>query len=285
MISDARALALTMLVVVSVDPRTDRDLLRTASYGTGDLLADRQQIYRFVEPRREPVTEWLFAQVGGPASLPEPIVDVGAGNGQYLFALPGRTTMGLDLSHGMLTGMRAEGFAGPLVEADAQALPLRTGAAGTAMANHMLYHVPDIDRAIDELRRVVRPDGVVLVVTNGLDHLAELGKVIDDAVMSTSGAPFHFDRSGERFDLDGSEDRLRRVFGSVTRDDRRATLVVPGAEPVMRYLSSLAGLATMLPESVPFEAMLAVAAQQVDAIIERDGVFRAGLHAGAFVCR
>ena len=35
-----------------MDPRVDRQHLTTVSYRTGDLLADRQQLYRFVQPKK-----------------------------------------------------------------------------------------------------------------------------------------------------------------------------------------------------------------------------------------
>ena len=267
------------------DPRTDRRHLTTISYGTGDLLADRQQLYRFAQPKKEPITEWLFALVGGPEALGEPIVDVGAGNGQYLSALPERRRMALDLSRGMLLGLRQAGFAGPVLETDAQALPLAAASAGTAMANHMLYHVPDIERAALELRRVLRPGGVLLAVTNGRDHLAELGRVLDESVSELAGRPFHLDRSGERFTLEDGEDLLAVAFASVSCHHRRTELVVPEVDPVMRYLASMVGLSPTLPYGVEFSDVLAAAERRVTAVIARDGAFRVHVHAGAFVGR
>ncbi|HMC51972.1 MAG TPA: class I SAM-dependent methyltransferase, partial [Acidimicrobiales bacterium] len=220
-----------------LDPRIDRRHLTTVSYASGGLLADRQQLYRFAVPGGEPLTDWLFAVAGGARSLREPIVDVGAGNGQYLAALPGRRAVALDLSRGMLQGPSWEGIACPRLEADVQALPLATGAAGTVLANHMLYHVPDMALAARELRRALRAGGVLLAVTNGRDHLAELGRLMDESIGEVGGASFHMDRSGERFTLDDGAEVLTKAFGSVRCHHRRAQLVVPEVAPVMRYLA------------------------------------------------
>lgn len=212
-----------------LDPRTDREQLTTVAYESNALLGDRQQIYRFAQPRAEPITEWLYNLVGGATALGEPIIDVGTGSGQYLAALPDRRRIGMDLSAGMLAGVT--GFGVPLVQADAQALPLRDRSAGTVMVNHMLYHVPDITQAAREARRVLRSGGLFLAVTNGRAHMRQVGQVLDDAIGQLSGETFHLDRSGERFMLEDGGDVLRPVFGFVDRHDRRAQLVVPEAEP------------------------------------------------------
>src|SRR5436305_14202446 len=101
----------------------------------------------------------------------------------------------------MLHGIADRGW--PLVEADAQALPLATASVGTAMANHMLYHVPDIALAARELRRVTRPGGVVLAVTNGGDHTEELGRLLGAEAL---------ERSMSRFTLETGGGGLGRVF-------------------------------------------------------------------------
>jgi SAM-dependent methyltransferase len=253
-----------VLVVTNPDPRTDREHLTTVSYGTGALLADRGQLYRYVTPQQEPITRWLFGLVD---AMPEPIVDVGAGNGQYLAALDGRRTVGLDLSRGMLEGIADRGW--PLVEADAQALPLASESVGTAMANHMLYHVPDMALAARELRRVVRPGGVVLVVTNAEDHTKEITQLV---------ARPRDERSMSRFTLDSGAAILSPLFTHIERHDRRAEIVCPEVEPVMRYLASLTSFGITADE-------LAAAEPRVAEVIRTEGAFRVTVHPGAFVCR
>jgi ubiquinone/menaquinone biosynthesis C-methylase UbiE len=44
-------------------------------------------------------------------------------------------------------------------QADAQALPFRDASFDAVIANHMLYHVPDISRSLGEVRRVLKPSG------------------------------------------------------------------------------------------------------------------------------
>jgi SAM-dependent methyltransferase len=265
----------------NLDPRTDRGHLTTVAYGSGDLLADRQQLYRFVTPKQGPIAEWLFSLVDG--NLPEPVVDIGVGNGQYLAALHGRPVIGVDLSRGMLEGIADRGW--PLVEADAQALPLATRSVGTAMANHMLYHVPDIALAARELRRVVRPGGVMLAVTNGAGHMAEIGDVIMAAVTELGGDGFVLDRSGDRFTLEDGGEVLAAAFTLVERHDRHAEVLCPEADSILRYIASMRGLEPTLPNGLTWDEVVKAAEPRVGARLKAEGVFRVGVHVGAFVCR
>jgi len=48
----------------------------------------------------------------------------------------------------------------------------------TVMANHMLYHAPDLRRAIAELCRVLRPGGWLFAATNGPTGLREIQELL-----------------------------------------------------------------------------------------------------------
>jgi len=59
-----------------------------------------------------------------------------------------------------------------------QSLPFADESFDTAVAAWMLYHVPDIDRGIAELARVLAPGGRLVAVTNSELHLHELRELI-----------------------------------------------------------------------------------------------------------
>jgi len=50
---------------------------------------------------------------------------------------------------------------------DIQAIPYPDASFDRVIANHMLYHVPDLQKAISEVRRVLKPGGVFYAATNG----------------------------------------------------------------------------------------------------------------------
>ena len=53
----------------------------------------------------------------------------------------------------------------------------RTRSSTCAVAAWMLYHVPDLDRGLAELARVLRPGGRLVAATNSEHHLDEAGAV------------------------------------------------------------------------------------------------------------
>ena len=57
---------------------------------------------------------------------------------------------------------------------DVQSLPFADNSYDIVVANHMLYHVPDIERAFSEISRVLSPSGALVTATNGVNHMKEL---------------------------------------------------------------------------------------------------------------
>jgi arsenite methyltransferase len=112
--------------------------------------------------RRSLVVEALGAGAG------ERVLDVGCGPGFYAADLlervgPSGAVTGVDASAAMLALAAARAGRAELVEAPATALPFDDGAFDAAISVQVLEYVEDVDRALGELRRVVRPGGRVVL--------------------------------------------------------------------------------------------------------------------------
>lgn len=269
------------------DPLADRDRLRFGAYADDAKLSARQAIYRYLE-RPWPSQE---GRVLGAWSLrgDELVVDVGCGNGNdvrdLLRAGFGGTIVGCDLSVGMLATVAPLGV--PLANADAAALPLRDGVVDVALAMHMLYHCPDIGAAVRELRRVVRRDGGVLVVsTNSSVHLEELRRVWTEALSEACGSSVEPWRSvASRFTLEDAPRVLGAAFDDVEvqRTDNR--LVVPDVDPLVDYVESTRDLSGLdITDDVWREAVEGLRARLGSAIAE-DGAVHLTVVKGVLVCR
>lgn len=94
--------------------------------------------------------------------LPEPIVEIGAYQvaGQERIAnlrdfFPGREYLGIDMRSGP----------GVDLVANVEDLPLASGSVGTVLALNTFEHVRSFWRGLDEVHRVLRPDGVLILST------------------------------------------------------------------------------------------------------------------------
>ncbi len=122
---------------------------------------------------------WLArarAELVPPSSSPRDVlVDVGCGGGILSAFVRGYLHVGVDLTQSALVVARATGVVP--VRADAAALPLAAGAAHVVVAGEVFEHVADLDGAVAEVSRVLRPGGVVVVDTISATRRALLGLV------------------------------------------------------------------------------------------------------------
>jgi ubiquinone/menaquinone biosynthesis C-methylase UbiE len=93
------------------------------------------------------------------------LVDVGAGTGQFAAALSDWFGIGV-LAVEPSDAMRAQIPRRPeirVLAGDAAAIPVPDGSADGAWLSLMLHHIPDLDAAAREIRRVLRPRAPVLI--------------------------------------------------------------------------------------------------------------------------
>jgi ubiquinone/menaquinone biosynthesis methyltransferase len=91
-------------------------------------------------------------------------LDLACGTGDIAFALAARgaDVVGLDITHRMLQLARTKDITARFVTGDMLALPFRDEAFDVVTTGYGLRNVPDLPRAIAEMRRVLRPGGALL---------------------------------------------------------------------------------------------------------------------------
>ena len=89
------------------------------------------------------------------------VLDVGCGTGGDLAAIGIDRTIGLDPSEVMCR--RAAGRGGRVCRGDGHALPFASGSFAAARADRVLQHLNDPQAALQELVRVVRPGGSIVL--------------------------------------------------------------------------------------------------------------------------
>jgi SAM-dependent methyltransferase len=130
----------------------------------------------------------------------------------------------VDLSPRMVELARARGVEAQV--GDVQALPFADGEFDVAVAAWMLYHVPDLERGLSELARVLRRGGSLVGVVNGEAHLQELRALWPRPVTPT-------------ITRETGADILRRHFAYVERRDVDGSVTIPDRETVLAYVDSM----------------------------------------------
>jgi ubiquinone/menaquinone biosynthesis C-methylase UbiE len=287
----------------------DKDQVRDNLYGDPAKLSARAELQRRFSVNPVSIAEWELGLVD--LSHVQHALDAGCGTGTFLVPLArrlaphGATVIGLDLAEGTLGQARArvqaEGLPVDCLIGDVEALPFDTGSFNLVLANYMLYHVPDLDQAIAELRRVLRQGGTLLAATNGQGHMRELWQMVEQALLRLGMSPQTVTALLERarpaealsFRLDNGAQWLRRAFTDVHLERYPDALYVTEVEPLVAYLLSLWSLEQLLEEVTVPQHERAMLQTQVVVTFRRivherlvaDRVVRIAKETGAFVAR
>jgi ubiquinone/menaquinone biosynthesis C-methylase UbiE len=266
----------------------DPDYLRHEQYRDGSNLRQRLDLHERFSINPQGWQRWLFDRVaaacaaaGRAANARACILDVGCGTGNLWEKNRARIADGWrvtlsDFSPGMvqqaLATLGREAGRFDFEVADAQAIPHPPDCFDLVLANHMLYHVPDRDRALGEVRRVLRPGGRLVAATNGAAHLGEIEDLLARFVAGSER-----DDSAEKFGLESGAAQLARHFVEVQTLRYRDGLRVTESEPLVAYVRSTSAR----------EALTAAAAARlrsyVDDEISRSGAFQVTKEAGVLI--
>ncbi|HPF37673.1 MAG TPA: class I SAM-dependent methyltransferase [Phycisphaerae bacterium] len=94
------------------------------------------------------------------------LLDAGCANGRFLAnAAEGQKFVGMDISAEMLKLARRDLGRGFFVVGELEHLPFKEGVFDTVISSRVLQHIHDQQLAINELARVAKPGGAVIVLT------------------------------------------------------------------------------------------------------------------------
>jgi SAM-dependent methyltransferase len=175
-----------------------------------------------------------------------------------------------DLSLGMLETARAANLPARFLECDTQRLPFANDSFDAVIANHMLYHVPNLARGLSEIQRVLKPNGQLYAATNGCGHMRELHELVNELGMELP-------RASKSFELESGAEQLSEYFGDVRRSDFEDGLEVTEAEPLVAYVQSMTWAKRALAPELESRLRDLIAAR-----LARDGAFHITKAAGLF---
>jgi SAM-dependent methyltransferase len=176
---------------------------------------------------------------------PDDVLEVGGGPGELAARI--RTELRCDVVMVDVSPRMVELARGRGVDAhvgDVQQLAFESGSFDCAVAAWMLFHVPDLDRGLGELARVLRPGGRLVAVTNSDRHLRGLREIAGSAAW------------GRRFTRENAPTILERHFATVERRDADGWITITDDETVRAYIDSLGHESPIEP--APYELPLRI---------------------------
>jgi SAM-dependent methyltransferase len=233
-------------VAISRDPgaadsdplKLDNPLVVQWEYASEERLAARNAAYRDLVEGID-AEELTFELVA--AAAPARMLEVGCGMGELSERVArelGVSVTAVDFSERMVELSRARGVDAQL--GDAQNLPFEDGTFDVAVANWVLYHLPDVDRGVGELARVLTPAGTLIAASVGAGNMEELWSLVGDSASRELS-----------FGAENGAEILSRRFRNVERHDAIGTVVFPDVAAVRRFVAmtiTRAHLADRVPD-------------------------------------
>jgi len=227
---------------------TDQQYLTQDQYKDSSNLDARIAIHQRFSTNPQGWFNWIFDTL---VKLPaeSKILELGCGSGEMWKECVSRIPAGWvitlsDLSDGMLDAAwrnlvpLGRGF--KFEQMDAQSIPYDDKTFDVVIANHMLYHVPDREKALTEIKRVLKDDGRLIATTVGNSHMQEMYRWLKR--VNTNERP---DMFSNPFTLENGLGQLQDVFSQVEKLRYIDNLEVTGIDPLIAYIRSSIGSVDM----------------------------------------
>jgi len=257
----------------------DQQYLLNEEYKNASHLNTRIQFMQRFSTNRIDQYRWIFDHFNlGPRSR---ILELGCGPGSLwqrnLDRISPDWTITLsDFSPGMIKeaqdNLRDNSQNFTFLVADAQNIPLESSRFDAVIANNMLYHVPDRQRAFSEIHRVLKPDGYFYASTMGERSFSEMKTLMNQNNLVS--LPWD-EKLG--FSLENGDEQLSFWFTHVDLHRLENTLLITETEPLTAMIR------TGIGGSEISEKDLQNLCEAIDQEIKQIGGFRVTIHTGLFV--
>ena len=140
------------------------------------------------------------------------------------------------------------------------------------IANHLLYHVPNIEKALREISRVIKDDGIFYSTTIGNDHLYEL----ENIYRVFEGRDKFSYSSNLSFTLNNGEEILKKYFNKIDLKIYEDYFEITNTNDLMDYIVSYNNISKETYDEI---------LEYLDKIILDEKIIRIKKNSGMFICR
>lgn len=224
---------------------TDLETTLKNQYKNASNIMARINLHKLYSTNKQGWFPWIFEQLK--LKKGEKVLELGCGAGNLWVEnkrkIPKDISITVtDISDGMLRDARREigiediRFTFDVCECEE--IPFEDDSFDMVVANHVLFYCEDIGKACQEIKRVLKPGGVLVCGTYGTKHMKEVSKLVsdfDDRIVLAAEDLY------ERFGKENGGDILGQYFDEVKWLQYEDSLEVTEAEPLISYVLSCHG--------------------------------------------
>lgn len=251
-------------------------------YSTADNLNARIRLHEKYSTNKEGFHEWVFKQMNLKEGMK--ILECGTGPGALWYKNRENIPVGceitvVDLSEGMLEAAQknigdVKGVKFNYMIQDIQSMEFADDSFDIVIANHMLYHVANIDQALLETRRVLKKDGFFYSSTFGKNHLKEIDEITRKFVEMPAN------RTSDRFCLENGAYMILSAYGKTELRKQPDSLVVTDPQDLIDYILSGSNAAKQLVDKKKEEFE-----KYVKQLFEENNQLCIQKDTGVFICK
>ena len=247
---------------------TDQQYLMQDQYKDAGNLNARIEVHQRFSTNPQGWFNWIFDTL---IKLPaeSKILELGCGAGTMWKECADRIPAGwvvtlTDLSDGMLDAAWRNlvplGRSFKFEQMDAQSIPYGDKTFDVVIANHVLFHVPDREKALAEIKRVLKDDGHLITTTVGNTHMQEMYQWLKR--VNSNERP---DMFSNPFTLENGLEQLQNVFSQVKMSRYADSLHVTEIDLLIAFIRSSIGAVDLSEEK------LGELRKDLSAILEKEG--------------
>ena len=252
----------------------DKSLVKQ-QYATANNLITRISIHEKYSTNKMGFGNWIVSNYK--IDKGAKVLELGCGTGDMW---KGRESLILDCSQIILSDF-SEGMVATAKEMvgdydnieyrvlDIQDIPYEDDSFDIIIANMMLYHVPNLDKGLSEVRRVLKKGGVFYCATYGEHGIIEyLSKILSEYGVK--------DNINKNFTLQNGYEILNKTFSNVEKKEYIDSLEVTNVDDMVEYIYSLSSMTSL--SSVPKQVIKDILTQNTS-----DGVLNVPKEYGMFI--
>lgn len=265
--------------LISLVQMTNDDSKIVEQYMDSNNLKVRIQLHEKYSTNPQGWFPWLYSQMNFNGVYR--LLEIGCGNGQLweknTLNLRNREFFLSDSSEGMVKEVREKyGSQFNCIVVDCEQIPFKDNYFDCIIANHVLFYLNDLNQGLKEIKRVLRPDGVLYCSTYGHKHMKEINEIVkefDNRIVLSSNNLY------SKFGLENGQEILNQYFNSVQLKPYEDCLVINEAQPLIDYIMSCHGNQNEIigPQMNRFK-------EYIDQILIKKKI-KVSKEAGLFICQ